>query len=147
MKPVDLKRECRLPYPRLLPVANWMLAGLGLALAACFMADAAGDGNRAPGLLLLWAGGPYLLLGLGCHLSRRNASAQRIGSVLLVILVLVPLNLYTHCHILAEDAQDGFILRSLPLFMWIYTFIAIMVLLTVWLNGAPARLHKPGAVL
>lgn len=106
-------------------IINWGLVLCGISMVAWFINPPSWDILMS--LLFLWNIGPYLLLGLGGHLAREKSRIRWLYLMLLIILLVVPGWFYTF---VSKDAQGGFIFLSLPLFMWIFSAIALVFIAT-----------------
>lgn len=123
-----MKTKTQTAYRSQLPMVNWILAAVGIAMTAGFIGVELFATKPMFSLrLLLWGAGPYIILGLGCHDNRRNAEGRVTGFLLSAILLIVPAFFYFYA-LSSGDAQSGLIFLSMPFFMWIYAVIGFGII-------------------
>jgi UDP-N-acetylmuramyl pentapeptide phosphotransferase/UDP-N-acetylglucosamine-1-phosphate transferase len=114
---------------RLQPVINWLLVFAGIAVTATFIGVPLREMDRTAVLVFLWSGGPYLLLGLGCHLFSASRKGRRLGLALSAVHFVVYAALQTYYLNIAPGARGEFVFLLLPAFFWLYALVAFFILL------------------
>ena len=107
-------------------LVSWVLAICGVMMVRSFLEPCEWDPLMI-GLLLLNCG-PYLLLGLGCHLVRKKLLAWSIGTLLQLILLIASGGVYYFYMFLTKGSQGGFVFLWLPMFTWPAAIISMLAL-------------------
>ena len=113
---------------------NWVLVLAGGTVIAVLIAKPLLELQRTAILVLLWAAGPYALLGVSSQIFGRSERSRRTGLLLSVTHFIVYIGLQLHFLYAASGSRGAFVFLLLPSFFWIFGLVSFFILLIISLT-------------